>query len=103
MRKIAILVALLMVVGAVPGFSLTATVDGFLERRAESDIHPVADSAVLLGHVNDGIDKTIDAADPVLRHRKHITDPVMRGAKTIVNGAWDLLMRLNPMHNRDDK
>ena len=101
MKKIASLVALLMVIGSIPVMAtISTTAEGFLDRRAESDIRPVQDSAKLVRYAYDGVDRGIEFADPVLRHRKHITDPVMRGAKIIINGTWDMLMKLNVFDRR---
>lgn len=104
MKKIAILLAMLLVIGSVPSWAtMSATAEGFLDRRAESDIRPLQDSAKLVRYAYDGVDRGITAADPVLRHRKHITEPVMRGAKMIVNKPWDMLMRLNPFRHREER
>lgn len=103
MKKTALFVALLLVLGAVPGWSISATVDGFLDRRAESDLRPVQDSAKVLIAVNDLADKSLEKADPILKHRKPVMDPLMKSAKYIINTPYDLIRRMIPMHRDAEK
>jgi len=88
-KKIAIFVAVLMVIGAASGWSVSTTVDKFVENRTKSDIHPVQETAQILDLANKAVDETLKATDPILKHRKHITGPVMDVAKKIVNTVWD--------------
>ena len=97
MKKVAIILAVLMAIGAVPGWCLSQTVDTFLDNRSKSDLRPVEDSAKVLSTVNKGIDKTLDAV-PVMKEREKVLDPVRKArhetvgiAKTIVNKTWDIL------------
>jgi len=97
MKKIAVLLAVLMAMGAVPGWCLSQTVDNFLDNRSKSDLRPVEDSAKILSSVNKGIDKSLDAV-PGLKERDKVLDPVRKvrketvgAAKTIVNKTWDIL------------
>ena len=93
MKKLALLVALFMVVGGIHGFSYTATVDNVLESKSKSELHPVQDAARLAGVVNSGINKAIDTKPiatvmtPVEKGRKGI----LKGTYKITNTLWDFL------------
>lgn len=89
MKKIAILVAVLMVIGTTSGWTVSSTVDKFIENRTKSDIHPVQETGQILDLTNKVVDETLKATDPILKHRKHITGPVMDGTKKVVNVIWD--------------
>ena len=97
MKKIAVVLAVLMAIGAVPGWCLSETVDHFLDNRSKSDLRPVEDTAKIASTVSKGVDKSLDAV-PVLKERDKVLDPVRKvrhetvsAAKTIVNRTWDIL------------
>lgn len=97
MKKIAVILAVLMAIGAVPGWCLSQTVDTFLDNRSKSDLRPVEDSAKILQGVNKGVDKSLDMV-PGMDQRGKVLDPVSKArketvglAKTIVNKTWDTL------------
>ena len=107
MKKIAILLAVLMLVGSVPGWCLSEMVDKVIENKSKSDIRPVQDTAKVLGVVNKGIDKSMDKT-PVLSKREKVLDPIRKveretihGAKAVVNGAWDVIT--SPVDRMKDK
>jgi hypothetical protein len=97
MKKIALFLAMLMVVGSVSGFCLSQAVDKIADNRMKSDLSPVADAGQLIKSVNSEIGKGLDMM-PIVKERHHILDPVrkvrieaLEGAKTIVNGMWDVV------------
>lgn len=94
MKKIAVFVAILLAVGAVPAWCLSATVDTFIDNRTKSDLGPVADAGKILDVANKGVDKTYhlvaDPMDPVLSPVMKVKDGCVKGAKSIINFAWDL-------------
>ena len=91
MRKLALLMALLMVIGAGPAFALSATVDTFIENRQNSTLHPIADAGRILDVANQGIDKTYDAVkkplEPLLKPVRKVRDEVFKAT----NGIWDIV------------
>ncbi len=96
MKKIALLLAVLMVMGAATGFcGMSGTVDGFVENRMNSDIRPVEDAGKILDITNKGIDKTYhtvaDPMEPGLKHVRKVRDETMSLSKKIVNKTWDIL------------
>lgn len=97
MKKVAILLAVLMAMGAVPGWCVSQTADTFLDNRSKSDLRPVEDSAKILQGVSKAVDKSMDAV-PVLKEREKVMDPVRKTrketvkiAKSIVNTTWDIV------------
>lgn len=100
MKKIALGLALMLTVASVPGYCVTETVHGFIDRRTQSDIEPVKDTAKLIGLVDKTADKGLEVMDPVLKQRKHITDPVMKGTKFIINGTYGMLRKLFPPYDK---
>ena len=88
MKKMAVVVAILMVVGMVPGWCVTAGVESFLDARETSDLNPVSDAAKLTK-------LTLKPLKPVTNQTRKVTDPVgretVKAAKTVVNKTWDLL------------
>jgi len=100
MRKLALLMALLMVIGAGPAFALSATVDTFIENRQNSTSHPIADAARILDMANQGIDKTYhavtDPIEPVLKPVRKVRDEVFK----VTNRIWDIVT-LRGLRNAD--
>ncbi|OGW78276.1 MAG: hypothetical protein A2Z83_08320 [Omnitrophica bacterium GWA2_52_8] len=96
MKKIACLMAVLMMVGAVPGFcGMSATVDGFIEDRMNSDLRPIEDTGRILDVTNRGIDRgyrvVTDPMHPVLDPVRRVRDESVKGVKTVTNTTWDIL------------
>ena len=98
MRKLAVLLALLMVVGAVPGWCVIATVDNFVDSHTkDSGFRPVQDTGALYGKVNHEIGAGLDKV-PILQDRSKVISPLDKmlhdsidGGKLLINGAWDLI------------
>lgn len=98
MKKIAVVLSVLLMIGAVPGYCLIGTVDGFVENRTkDSSFRPVQDTGELYGAINDGVGKGLDKV-PVINKRSVVMDPLDKGigetigmTKKIINGTWDLL------------
>lgn len=97
MKKIALFLAILMVVGSMPAWCLSETLTKVIDDKTKSDIRPVQDTAKILGTVDRGVDKAMDKT-PILNKREMVLDPArkvsreaVRGIKSIVNGVWDIL------------
>ena len=98
MKKIALLLAVLMVVGAAPGWCLVGMVDTYVDDHTKnSSFRPVQDTGELYGTINHGIGDTMDKV-PVLKERSVIMNPIetvaketIKGTKLLLNGTWDLL------------
>ncbi len=98
MKKLAIILAVLMVIGAVPGWCLIETVDTFVDGHTKSStLRPVQDTGELYGTVNHSIGTTMDKV-PVIKERSVVISPVNKllrdsfdATRTLVNGTWDLL------------
>ena len=79
MKKIAVLLAVLMVIGAGPGWcGVSATLDTVIENRMNSDIHLVADAGRVLDLANRGVGKTyttiMDPMEPVMDPVRKVRD-----------------------------
>ena len=98
MKKLAIMLAVLMVLGAVPGWCLLPTVDGYVDGHTKnSRFRPVQDTGEIYGTVNHEIGKGMDQV-PLIKDRSVVVNPVnkllgdsMDATKSLVNGTWDLL------------
>ncbi len=109
MKKIAFLLALLMVVGMTPAWCLVATVDNYIDTHTkDSGFRPVQDTGELYGTVNHGIGTALDKV-PVVQHRSVIISPLdklmgdtINAGKLIINGTWDLLT-LKSMRDKREK
>jgi hypothetical protein len=102
MKKVALLIALLMVISAAPGWSLVAAVDRALDNQAKSDLRPVEDTAKIGITAKKGIDKSYDMVmkpvemakkpmSPILDPILKVKDASVRATKTIINKTWDAL------------
>ena len=104
MKKIALLVALLMIASAAPGWCLSATVDRALDNQSKSDLRPVQDTARIAGMVNKGVDKSYNMATkpmkPILDPIRQVRDTSIHASKTIVNRIWDALTFFVPRHKK---
>lgn len=98
MKKIAVLLALLMLVGSVPGWCLVATVDNFVDTHTkDSRYRPVQDTGEMYGAVNHGIGTAFDKV-PVIKERHVVVDPIEKlgndsigATRSFLNTTWDLL------------
>ena len=98
MKKLAVILALLMAVGAVPGWCLEATVDGFVDSHTkDSGFRPVQDTGAIYAKVNHEIGAGMDKV-PILQDRAKVMNPIDKllhdsidGAKSLINATWDLL------------
>ena len=98
MKKLAVMLALLLVVGAVPGWCLIATVDNFVDGHTkDSGFRPVQDTGEIYAKVNHEIGAGLDKV-PVLQDRSKVISPIdkllhdsIEGGKSLINGTWDLL------------
>ncbi len=98
MKKMAVILAALMILGAVPGWCLVPMVDSFVDNHTKnSSFHPVQDAGKVYGTVNHQIDTSFDKI-PVLKSRSVIIDPIEKlvkdsvdATKLLINGTWDLL------------
>ena len=98
MKKIAILLAVLMVMGAAPGWCVLSTVDNYVvDHTKTSSFRPIEDAGLLYETVDKGIDTSLDKV-PVVKLRPMLFDPIDKvvkvsidGTRTIINGVWDIL------------
>ena len=98
MKKLAFLLALLLVIGAVPGWCLIATVDNFVDTHTkDSGFRPVQDTGEIYGKINHEIGAGLDKV-PILQDRGKVISPVDKllhdsidGVKSLVNATWDLV------------
>lgn len=95
MKKIALLVAVLVVVMALPAWSMPDVLDRQIDHTMKSDIGPVADTGRILDFTNKGITKGYDTVTgpmkPVLDPIRTVRDESMHGAKLVINTMWDLI------------
>ena len=95
MKKVALLVALLMVISATPGWCLVAAVDRALDNQSKSDLRPVEDTAKLAGMVNKGVDKSYNMVTepikPVLDPVRKVRDTSIHATKDVLNKIWDVM------------
>ena len=91
MRKMALILALLMVVASVPAFCLSSTLDGVIENKSKSDIRPVEDAAKLAGVINKGVNEVTKPLDPMLKPVHEVKDASVKASKSVVNTIWDAL------------
>ncbi len=97
MRKTALLLALLMVLGTAPGwcFSATAIVDHTVDETRKSDIRPVEDTGKILGLTREGSGKAYhavtDPMKPVLDPVRKGRDEILKGTKKVINTVWDMV------------
>lgn len=95
MKKIALLVAVLVVALAVPAWSMPARLDHAIDNTMKSDIRPVEDSGRILDVTNRGITHSYNFVTgpmkPVLDPIRRVRDETIRGTKLVVNTIWDVL------------
>ena len=92
MKKIALLVALLMVISVGPAFcTVSATLDGVIDSKSKSDIRPVEDVAKMTGMVNKGMNEAMKPLDPMLKPVYDVRREAVKASKTVVNTIWDVL------------
>ena len=93
MRKAALFLALLMIVGQAYGWCYTATVDNLLNEKSKSDLHPVQDTAKTVNIVNKGINKALETQpmSTLMTPVETVRKETLKGANTITNTLWDAL------------
>jgi len=95
MKKIAVVLAVLMLLGAAPAWCLSETADTFIQNRMQSDLRPVEDTGRILDVTNRGIDKTYhtvtDPMQPVLDPVRQVRDETVKGSKSVINVVWDAI------------
>ncbi|HLD56548.1 MAG TPA: hypothetical protein VJA00_02905 [Candidatus Omnitrophota bacterium] len=92
MRKMALILALLMVVSIGSAYcSVSTTLDGVIESKSKSDIRPVEDTAKLAGEINKGLNEITKPLDPVLKPVYEVRDHSIKASKTVLNTVWDAL------------
>jgi hypothetical protein len=95
MKRIAILLAVFMVIGAAPGWCVISTVDNYVvEHTKSSSFRPIEDAGLLY----ENVDKSIDTSLDKIKLRPILFDPIDKvvkvsidGTRTIVNGVWDIV------------
>ena len=98
MRKLATLLALLMVVGSIPGWCLIATVDNaVMDHTKDSSYRPVQDAGKAYDVLNKGMEKSFDKV-PAVKMRPILFEPAdaaaketLKAGKLVINSSWDLL------------
>lgn len=98
MKKLAVILSLFMLVGAVPGWCLVATVDNYVDTHTKnSGYRPVQDTGEMYGAINHGIGTAMDKV-PVIKERQVVVSPIeklandtIHGTRTLLNGMWDVL------------
>ena len=93
MRKLALFLALFMVIGQAYGFCYTATVDNVLETKSKSDLHPVQDVAKVAGVVNSGVNKAMEKQpmSTVMKPIETVRKGTLKATYKITNKLWDIL------------
>ncbi len=110
MRKIAILVAVFLVIGSIPGWSVCGPVDDWITKQADSTNYPVKFVGLLLS----GVHRAVEAPFEVLYHSYDGTrnrfenglgfftglgEGMFRGIESIGRGAVDVLSAPVPGYN----
>ena len=98
MKKTAVMLALLLVIGTAPGWCLVEMVDHSVDNHTKtSTMRPVQDAGEIYGAVNHGIGESFDKV-PVLKERSVVMNPINKlmgdtldASKKLINGTWDLL------------
>lgn len=105
MRKTALLLAFLMVLGSAPAWCLsgTAIVDHTIDQTKQSEFRPIEDTGKILGLTREGSSKTYhavtDPMKPVLDPIRRVRDEIVKGTKKVVNPLWDMLT-LRPLREK---
>lgn len=96
MKKLAVILVLLMIAGAAPGWCVLATVDNYVDTHTkDSSYRPVQDAGELYGAVNHGVGSAMDKV-PVIKERHRVMEPMdkvthesVSMTKKVLNGIWD--------------
>ena len=93
MRKIALFLALFMIIGQVYGLSYTATVDNVLDAKSKSELHPVQDTAKIASVVNSGVNKVIEKQpmSSVMKPIETVRKGTLKATYKTTNKLWDIL------------
>ncbi len=89
MKKTALFLALLMIVGQAYGLAYPAAMDNVLENKSKSDIGPIADTAKVASKINHGLNKAFEK-EPLATIDK-VRIETYNGAKKVTNMLWDVL------------
>ncbi len=89
MKKTALFLALLMIVGQAYGLAYPTTVNNVLENKSKSDIGPVADTAKVASKINDGLNKVFEKEPLATIDKARIE--TYNGVKKATNMLWDVL------------
>lgn len=109
MKKLAVILALLMI-ASVPAYAGVEPVDGIIDTHTKSSsLTPVQDMGRLYGTIDTGIHDSLDKV-PVIKERgvvirpiEHMLTGIYDGAKTLVNGTWDLLTLKRMREHHEEK
>ena len=107
MKKIGILVALFLIIGAIPGWCICGPVDKWIGETAASEVyyvkaggmllrglHRIIESPVEVGyHTYDGAKNNLGYGEGVL---KGLGTGVLWMGDSIIRGAWDVITALIP-------
>ncbi|MBI1977504.1 MAG: hypothetical protein HYS55_01995 [Candidatus Omnitrophica bacterium] len=93
MKKIALILALLMVFGQAYGFAYPTAVDNTLDAKSKSELHPVSDAAKIASAANDGVNKIMESepVSTVMKPIRATKKETLKGAYKITNTLWDVL------------
>lgn len=89
MKKMALFLALLMVVLQACALAYPTTVDNVLDSKSKSDLKPVADTAKVAGEVNKGLNKAFEHEPLATIDKARIE--TYNGAKKATNMLWDVV------------
>lgn len=98
MKKMAVVLAVLMLVGASAGWCVTPAADGFVDTHTKnSSLRPVQDTGKVYGTINHHVGTSMNKV-PVLKSRSVVVEPVeklgkesVHASKSVINGVWDIL------------
>jgi hypothetical protein len=107
MRRISILLALLLVMGATPGWSVCATVDRWVDDQAKSEVYPVKVGGMFLRGIHRMIESPVEIGyhtyDGAVNRTEYgvgalkgLGTGVLWMADSVLRGAWDIITALFP-------
>jgi len=109
-KRIAVLVAVFLVVGSVPGWSLCGAIDDWVTKQASSDNYPVKFVGLLLSGVHRVVespyellyhtyDGTVNNFENGLGFFKGLGEGAFRMTENVARGAWDIVSAPIPGYN----
>ena len=98
MKKIAAVLILAMIVGTVPAWALSRTLDNFVAEHKKSEMAPVRDADRIVGGLNHGIHMMSDpvmerGGDKIAEPIRTVKDESIKGTKRLINETWNLLTK----------